>query len=77
MPNSKTKMYALWTKEEENLLRQNVTNSSDEEIANMLLVKFGRKIGASGVARKRRRMGIKKAPGRGIRKVIMTRINRE
>jgi hypothetical protein len=62
--------YMLWTNKEEDLLRQNAANSSDEEIADMLWARFGRKIGASGVARKRRRLGIKKAPGRGIRKVI-------
>ena len=60
MPNSK-KRYALWIKEEEDLLRKHAGNSSDQDIADVLLIKFGRQIGASGVARKRRRMGIKKA----------------
>lgn len=65
------KMNIKWTEEEKEFIRQNAHKSFDSELANELARMSGRKITIKAVRKQRRKLQIKKAPGRGCCKIAL------
>lgn len=59
-----------WTKIEIEILKQHVSTHTDQQIADILTNKQKKRISLSAVRKQRQRLGIRKAAGRGICKVI-------
>ena len=58
-------MNKKWTISEETYLRDNVTNLTDENLAASLSQMSGREVTMLAVRKKRQKLGLKKAQGRG------------
>ncbi len=59
-------MNTVWTEAEDNFVRQNAARLKDRELAATLTRLTGRPISEAGVRQVRKRLGIKKKPGRGV-----------
>ena len=64
-------MNSKWTENDKNFLRENANKMKDIEIAQALTESTGRKVSLEAVRKQRQKLGIKKAAGRGIVKVVV------
>jgi len=59
-------MNKKWSIEEENFLKENVGILTDAKLANKLTELTGRAVSMLSVRKKRQKLGLKKAQGRGV-----------
>lgn len=59
-------MYKSWSKDEEDFIRDNAGRLTDEELVEIIEEIFNVRRKFASVRKKRQRMGIKKANGRGV-----------
>jgi len=60
-----------WTENDKNFLRDNASKMKDIEIAEALTKSSGRIVSLEAVRKMRQKLGVKKASGRGIVKVVV------
>lgn len=60
-----------WTENDKNFLRDNASKMKDIEISEALTKSSGRIVSLEAVRKMRQKLGLKKASGRGIVKVVV------